>query len=114
MGPLYQTESDAAELASLLTSIDEDFRVVSLINLTAHEMVAAISYFVSLLSEGIFAVFYFAGHGFQYNNESYLLPVDIGLDNGPDQCIRAEDILFKMQQKEAKFSFLILDMCRTE
>eukprot|EP00117_Sycon_ciliatum_P003355 scpid30991/ scgid8184/ Mucosa-associated lymphoid tissue lymphoma translocation protein 1; MALT lymphoma-associated translocation; Paracaspase len=114
MRPLYQPESDAAELASLLTSIDKDFRVISLINLTAHEMRAAVSYFVSLLSQGIYAVFYFAGHGFQYNNESYLLPVDIGVEDGPDQCIRAEDILFQMQEAGAMFSFLILDTCRTE
>ena len=115
MRPLYQAESDAAEIASLLTSIDDDFRVISLINLTAHEMKAAIAYFISLLRAGVYGIFYFAGHGFEVNGESYLLPVDFGVpDEHIDQCIRAKDVLFKMQTKGAKFSFMILDVCRTE
>lgn len=114
LSPLYQAESDAAEIASLLTSIDDDFRVISLINLTGHEMNAAITYFISLLDSGVYGVFYFAGHGFELNGESYLLPVDVGLENGPEQIIRALDILYKMQKQRAKFSLMMLDVCRTE
>ena len=48
-------------------------QVVSLINLTREEMLAACDNFYKLLSSGVYGVFYFAGHGFESAGENYLV-----------------------------------------
>ena len=47
--------------------------MVSLINLTRDEMLAACDNFYKLLSSGVYGVFYFAGHGFESAGENYLV-----------------------------------------
>lgn len=49
--------------------------------------------YCKLLGPGIFAVFYYAGHGFEENGENYLMPVDATPEKKEEEFIRAQEFL---------------------
>jgi len=63
------------------------------------------------------AIFYFAGHGFQVENENYLASIDCNLDNihtfnVSASCIKLDDILFIFKRVKTKANIVIVDACR--
>lgn len=88
------------------------FKVVSLLNLTLVEMMSAVDEFCELIDSGVYCVFYFCGHGFEENNHSYILPNDVPTDYKTDECLSAEYVLRRMQQRRPKVCCMILDICR--
>ena len=72
---------------------DLGFKVLSLVDLTLTEMRTVMLAFCKLLGPGVFAVFYFAGHGFEENGENYLMPVDASPARSADEFIAAQEIL---------------------
>ncbi len=61
------------------------------------------------------ALFYYAGHGAQYNNESYLIPLQANLEYANDlpiEAVKAKDILNLIEEQNAKVNVMILDACR--
>ena len=48
--------------------------------------------YCQLLGPGVFAVFYYAGHGFEENGKNYLMPIDATTTKG-DEFIQAQEIL---------------------
>lgn len=107
---LNTPENDTQDLAAILNSAD--FKVVSLVNLNKQEMQTAIDYFLSLLSKNVYAFFFFAGHGFEINNNNYMMAVDAPMEKNPEFCICAQQVLDSMQSHGAKLSVMVLDMCR--
>ena len=85
---------------------------VSLVNLTKDEMLHAIDFFTSLLGPAVYALFFFAGHGFEVNQKQYLMGVDASTDHNAEHCICVQTIKERMQSTAAKLSILLLDMCR--
>ena len=69
-------------------------------------------YFASLLGKNVYALFFFAGHGFELNNMNYMMAVDADVEKRTDQCICAQQVLHTMQSRGAKLSIVLLDMCR--
>ena len=65
-----------------------------------------------LLVRGVYALFYFAGHGFEENGENYLVPVDAHEGFSLQECVKAQSVLKMMQDRDTTLNFLILDMCR--
>jgi len=61
---------------------------------------------------GIYAVIYYAGHGFELNGENYLLPVD-AMSADPNESIRAQEFLQEMQNCDTFLNLMFLDCCRT-
>lgn len=110
LGVLNQPQNDAHDLASTLISMD--FKVVSLMNLTLSAMDDALTYFYNLLDVGTYALFYFAGHGFESGNEGYLVPTD-ARNYHKDDCFPLSALLVAMT-KRAKLSVLLVDSCRTD
>ena len=43
---------------------------------------------------------------------NYMMPVDADVEKKPEQCLCAQDVLQSMQERGAKLSIMILDMCR--
>ena len=82
MSKLEGIEDDIRKLKKALT--DLDFKVISLLDLTYDEMLKALQQFYRLLKSGIYAVFYFSGHGFRYSEITYLMPIDATID--PIKC----------------------------
>ena len=72
----------------------------------------AADFFASLIGKNVYALFFFAGHGFEHNSLNYMMPVDADVEKKPEQCICAQEVLRSMQMAGAKLSIMILDMCR--
>ncbi|XP_074012139.1 mucosa-associated lymphoid tissue lymphoma translocation protein 1-like [Numenius arquata] len=101
---------DVFELSLLLEQLG--FQVVSLLDLNKAEMVTAVSQFLQLLEKGVYAVFYYAGHGYEHLGRNYMVPVDAPQPYAPENCISVQRILQKMQQQQTALNLILLDTCR--
>lgn len=72
----------------------------------------AVNYFLSLLGKNVYALFYFAGHGFEVKGMNYMMPVEAAMSKNPADCLCAQHVLELMQSKGTKLSIVLLDMCR--
>ncbi|CAB3989272.1 mucosa-associated lymphoid tissue lymphoma translocation 1 homolog [Paramuricea clavata] len=111
LGKLYHPTNDVRDIAGVLQSIG--FKVISLANLRLDEMREALKLFAKLLDSGVYAVFYFAGHGFEAGGKSYLMPVNADEKYDCSQNLPANEVLQIMQEREAMLKVLLIDCCRT-
>lgn len=109
--PLKAPQTDIQNLSTIFQRV-LGFKVLSLLNLTLTEMISAVEEFCELIDSGVYCVFYFCGHGFDENNHSYILPNDVPTDYKTEECLSAEYVLSKMQQRHPKVCCMILDICR--
>ena len=111
LGELMHPGNDTRDVAGALMSIG--FKVVSLVNLTLEEMKDAVKLFCELLESNMYAVFYFAGHGFEVQGESYLMPVDASSSYKVEENLPVSHVLSSMIENRTKLNVLLLDCCRT-
>nr|XP_046163754.1 mucosa-associated lymphoid tissue lymphoma translocation protein 1-like isoform X3 [Oncorhynchus gorbuscha] len=102
---------DVHELANLLQQLG--FRVVSLLDLTREEMLAAIDKFLLLLDRGVYALFYYAGHGYERLGRNYLVAIDAPRSYRSENCVCVQRIMRKMQERRTALNVVLLDTCRT-
>lgn len=112
LGQLFHPINDACDLTGRLVNMG--FKVVSLVNLTLTEMREALVEFCKLLVEDTYAVFYFAGHGFERGGRSYLMPIDATDSYLRNENMASAEVLSAMQATDAKLNVVLLDCCRTE
>nr|XP_040024941.1 mucosa-associated lymphoid tissue lymphoma translocation protein 1-like [Gasterosteus aculeatus aculeatus]XP_040024943.1 mucosa-associated lymphoid tissue lymphoma translocation protein 1-like [Gasterosteus aculeatus aculeatus] len=108
--PLMAPIMDVHELANLLQQLG--FRVVSLLDLTREEMLAAIDKFIQLLDRGVYGLFYYAGHGYERVGRNYLVAVDAPQPYQPENCVCVQRVMLSMQDKQTALSVILLDTCR--
>ncbi|XP_008280326.1 mucosa-associated lymphoid tissue lymphoma translocation protein 1 [Stegastes partitus] len=101
---------DVHELGNLLQQLD--FRVVSLLDLTREEMLAAIDKFIELLDRGVYGLFYYAGHGYEHAGKNYLVAVDAPQPYRTENCVCVQRVMRQMQEKQTALSVILLDTCR--
>ncbi|XP_076847212.1 mucosa-associated lymphoid tissue lymphoma translocation protein 1 [Brachyhypopomus gauderio] len=101
---------DVHELSNLLQQLD--FRVVSLLDLSLKEMDAAIDKFLQLLDRGVYAVFYYAGHGYEHKGRNYLVAIDAPRPYRTENCVCVQRVMGRMQKKQAQLNIILLDTCR--
>uniref|UniRef100_A0AAR2JWW4 MALT paracaspase 3 n=1 Tax=Pygocentrus nattereri TaxID=42514 RepID=A0AAR2JWW4_PYGNA len=101
---------DVHELASLLQQLG--FRVVSLLDLTLQEMEAAIDKFLQLLDRGVYAMFYYAGHGYEHLGRNYLVAIDAPRPYRTINCVCVQRVMCNMQERRAQLNVILLDTCR--
>ncbi|KAM6960896.1 mucosa-associated lymphoid tissue lymphoma translocation protein 1 [Aplochiton taeniatus] len=101
---------DVHELGNLLQQLG--FRVVSLLDLTRDEMLASIDKFIQLLDKGVYALFYYAGHGYEHSGRNYLVAIDAPQPYQKENCVCVQKIVGSMQQKHTALSVILLDTCR--
>lgn len=101
---------DVHELSNLLQQLG--FRVVSLLDLTRDEMLAAIDKFIQLLDRGVYGLFYYAGHGYERAGRNYLVAVDAPQPYRPENCVCVQRIMHGMQERRTALSVILLDTCR--
>ena len=111
LGMLVHPGNDTRDIAGALMSIG--FTVVSLLDLNLVEFRKAVSVFCRLLSEDVYGVFYFAGHGFEVQGDSYLMPIDATGTFDVSENYPVGEILGEMVKRKSKLNMLILDCCRT-
>ncbi|XP_015253697.1 PREDICTED: mucosa-associated lymphoid tissue lymphoma translocation protein 1-like [Cyprinodon variegatus] len=101
---------DVHELANLLQQLG--FRVVSLLDLTREEMMAAIEKFIQLLDRGVYGLFYYAGHGYEHAGRNYLVAVDAPQPYQTKNCVCVQRVMLQMQERRTAMSVILLDTCR--
>lgn len=105
--------NDANEMARAFNKLG--FEVLHFENLSQEEMKQALGNFALKLSNYKTGIFYYAGHGLQYNGRNYLVPVDVNIssyDEVVNKCFDTGELLTKMELMELETSILILDACR--
>ena len=91
LGQLVHPVNDTHDVAVALMQCG--FKVVSLVNLDLKAMNDALKFFYDLLGQGTYSVFYFAGHGFEIDGESYLMPVDASNSYTPTENLALSDVM---------------------
>ena len=108
---------DDAELISRELT-DAGFEVDPVGDAGMPELSAAIERFTSRLKQagpGAVGLFYYAGHGLQYQGTNYLLPTDAVVEDPADISNKGFDavkVLWAMQDGGARTMIMILDACR--
>ncbi|CAF3329042.1 unnamed protein product, partial [Rotaria sp. Silwood2] len=110
---LSNPENDARDMESALESIG--FTVTMVLHLKRVEMKHALVKFEDSIQPGDMVLFYFAGHGTQWEDQNYLLPKDI-----PDaqsvnlnrSAINAQDVLNTLDDRNPFVTIFLLDCCR--
>ena len=110
---LVSPENDIRELCKLLQAPPLNFKVISLVNLKYREMMKALEEFYQMLAvPGVYALFYYSGHGFNYlGHSNYLIPVDATLPLVCEHNIEANAIGLGMQSKLSR-AMVVLDCCK--
>jgi uncharacterized caspase-like protein len=112
-GDLNNPINDAALMEVTLRELG--FSVRRIDNATHLRMKEAIDTFLSGAENAKVALVYFAGHGLQFKNVSYLLPVDFAADTGAElatKAIASDEILSRLSLKQSRINIVILDACR--
>lgn len=112
--PLEKTINDAKDMAMVLRNFG--FEVLLYTDTDYRTMKEAIRLFGNKLQQnrGV-GLFYYSGHGFQYNNRNYLIPVRTDVRSEADieyETIPADYILSQMEQAQNEINIVILDACR--
>ncbi len=111
--PLRNPVNDAKDIASSLQ--DLGFEVVLGTNLNRQQIQEKVKEFSPMLAKADVAFFYFAGHGFQYQGENFLVPVAYNINNDseiPREALSTATILKKMDKAGNAINIVILDACR--
>ncbi|VDM71978.1 unnamed protein product [Strongylus vulgaris] len=108
---LVTPHCDAETLATALQ--DLKYKTVTLADLTLAEMKFVLKEYKKLLGNGVYAVFYFVGHGFEVNGQCYLLPVEAPSEaHRPEHCLSMDFVLNELSDHNPALNLLLLDVCR--
>ncbi len=117
-GRLSAPVRDAQALAKVLRKLG--FQVIERSNLNLDEMEKAIGEFHQLLSKrsGV-GLFYYSGHGIQYQNQNYLIPIGAseslyGAYALPKKTVAVNEVLEAMNSAGNAVNLVFLDSCRTQ
>lgn len=104
---------DAEDISSVLSQLD--FEVVTLTDADSMEMDDAVYAFRRELSKGGVGLFFYAGHGVQYEDSNYLIPVDANIREGYElkhKALSTALVLDSMEAAGNDLNIMMLDACR--
>jgi uncharacterized caspase-like protein len=118
IGILKNPVNDATDIATELRK--SNFEVQLITNCTHVQLREAIRKFHEKLTNGpvdqTVGLFYYAGHGVQYQDENYLVPVDADVKFEDDilrMCFPVQRmVLANMERSNSRMNIVILDACR--
>lgn len=105
--------NDARAIDQSLKSMG--FDVIKIENADQKSLKKTIDQFGNSLPDYDVGLFYYAGHGIQFNGENYLIPIDAQLASKEDveyDCVAVGRVLAKMEFARTKTNIIILDACR--
>lgn len=111
---LKNPRNDAEAFAEALKKVSPKFEIVKILDMKARDRDAILSQLERSAAKSSIALFYYAGHALQSNDDNYLLPVD--MPQYPTTfselgALRLSDVLARMKGvTRAKLVFL--DACR--
>ena len=109
---LPNTVNDARDMAVSLRKVG--FEVVDGVNLDKRGMDQAVTRFARLAQDADAVMFYYAGHGFQFNGENYLVPVEARVEDEISvqyETTRLNDVLTALNFSKG-VKIMVLDACR--
>ncbi|CAF4038809.1 unnamed protein product [Adineta steineri] len=110
---LRNSENDANDITRSLESIG--FQVTKGLNLACEEMDSYVTNFVRNIQSSDVILFYFSGHGTQWEDQNYLVPSDdnnLNSSNIKRHALNAQDVLDRITRRNPYVSIFILDCCR--
>ncbi|CAF4139710.1 unnamed protein product, partial [Rotaria sordida] len=110
---LQNPENDAIDMSNALESIG--FIVTKKLDLKRAEMKHVVIDFEESIKPDDMVLFYFAGHGIQWEDQNYLIPKDTPTLNGAalnKNAISAQDILNTLSDHNPYVTIFLLDCCR--
>ena len=111
--PLRNPANDARAVAKALEATG--FEVLLRINSDQAQMIEAANTFGNGINGGV-GLFYFAGHGVQFEGENYLMPIDAQIQKEHQikyQAVNANLFLDEMNKAQSRVSIAILDLAAT-
>jgi uncharacterized caspase-like protein len=111
--PLQNARSDARAVAEVLRR--DGFDVALKEDVTLKAMKDALRSFKAQIAGGDDAVFYFSGHGVQFEGTNYLIPIDLTPDSQEqvvDDSLSLQRVLDDLRDQKARFALAIVDACR--
>lgn len=110
--PLRNPVNDAQAISQTLR--DLDFTVSEHYDLTRNEMTRALSEFLSQNEQADVTLFYFAGHGMQFEGRNYLIGTDARLQSEFDVDSEALDLgrVTQMLERQSRAALIFVDACR--
>ncbi len=112
--PLANPVNDANDMAEILKNLG--FKVILKRNADQKTMVNAVQNFGAQLRRAdSVGLFYFAGHGLQFNNRNFLMPIGANIKSEADIEFEAVDVnrvLAQIKQANNGLNIVILDACR--
>lgn len=110
--PLTNPANDAGDIAAALKL--RGFTVLQGTDLGQAAMKSLVDRFQAAAKTADVSVFYFAGHGFQVDNQNYLVPVDAGIKNRTDVEARTLNLRTVTEPIEGSrgIHLVFLDACR--
>jgi len=106
--------NDAKDMAAELKKLG--FAVTLKTNASKRTMTNAVRQFGRQLNNGDVGLFYYSGHGMQFNRRNYLVPPEANIQTGADiefEGFNANFVLAQMEQANQRgVNLMILDACR--
>jgi uncharacterized caspase-like protein len=118
IGALLNPVNDATAVADELKKASFDVDLVT--NATYMQLRESVRKFHEKLTNGpkdkVIGLFYYAGHGLQYQDENYLVPLDAKVQYEDDivrMCFPVQRmVLSNMESTNSRMNIIILDACR--
>lgn len=112
LGNLPNATNDAQDLAKKLHQLNVDTILAE--NLNEEEFLALLKSKESLIAEAEAVLFFYAGHGYQFKGQNYIVPVSAKFGSEDDlanNAIRLNTIIDQLQDRERP-TLIFLDACR--
>lgn len=106
--------NDASLVASTLIGLG--FKVALRKDLGNAEMLEAVKSWLAASANASARLLYFAGHGAQYRDRNFLIPVDARLrseDDLPGSAFSVNDLSDRLSRMQDSVSIVVLDACRS-
>jgi caspase domain-containing protein len=113
--PLRNARADARAVAQALRQVG--FQVTHKEDVTLEQFKQALRSFKGQVEGGDEAVFYFSGHGVQFQGTNFLIPIDLdpeSEDQVADDSVRLQRVLGDLQDQKPRFALAIIDACRND
>ena len=113
ISPLQNPVNDARDMAAVLK--DLGFEVNTVINGTRREMSTAIRDFGRKLNQYNVGLFYYSGHGIQFEGTNFIVPIDANIQKDLDiefETVNIGRVLVEMESARNAVNIVMLDACR--
>jgi len=111
--PLRNPLNDARDMTKTLRELG--FEVIEVTNSNKQNILNAVNEFSVRLQQASIGLFYYSGHGVQFQGTNYLVPLQATIGAPADleqETVDARKILGRMEQSQTALNIVILDACR--